>query len=92
MKHPFNFSAFIVALALAVTVFFNPAMQVLAQDETETAKEHAMQHTDPAYVCPMHADVRSDEPGACPVCGMHLLLEQAASSQDDEHGADGEKQ
>ena len=25
------------------------------------------------YTCPMHASVRSDKPGACPVCGMGLV-------------------
>ena len=25
------------------------------------------------YVCPMHADVRSDGPGRCPACGMKLV-------------------
>lgn len=24
------------------------------------------------YTCPMHADVRTDRPGTCPVCGMNL--------------------
>jgi len=26
-----------------------------------------------AYVCPMHADVLSNEPGKCPKCGMNLV-------------------
>jgi hypothetical protein len=26
----------------------------------------------PVYVCPMHPEVRSDQPGTCPVCGMAL--------------------
>ncbi len=25
------------------------------------------------YTCPMHPDVKKDEPGACPVCGMDLV-------------------
>jgi biotin carboxyl carrier protein len=25
------------------------------------------------YTCPMHPDIKSDEPGACPVCGMDLV-------------------
>jgi FtsP/CotA-like multicopper oxidase with cupredoxin domain len=31
-----------------------------------------------AYVCPMHADVISDEPGRCPKCGMKLMATEAA--------------
>lgn len=26
----------------------------------------------PHYACPMHPEVRSDEPGSCPECGMDL--------------------
>jgi Cu+-exporting ATPase len=26
-----------------------------------------------AYTCPMHPDVKSDKPGACPKCGMALV-------------------
>lgn len=25
------------------------------------------------YVCPMHAQARSDQPGSCPICGMRLV-------------------
>src|SRR5215831_17367886 len=25
------------------------------------------------YTCPMHPSVKSDKPGDCPVCGMHLV-------------------
>jgi len=31
----------------------------------------------PAYVCPMHKDVRQASPGKCPKCGMALLPEGA---------------
>jgi Cu(I)/Ag(I) efflux system membrane fusion protein len=40
---------------------------------TETPLEHAARHLDPRYVCPMHPDVTSDEPGTCPICGMALV-------------------
>jgi hypothetical protein len=25
------------------------------------------------YTCPMHPSVKADKPGACPICGMHLV-------------------
>ena len=34
-----------------------------------------------AYTCPMHPEVRSSEPGACPKCGMALVPVEK------EHGA-----
>jgi Cu(I)/Ag(I) efflux system membrane fusion protein len=39
----------------------------------ETPLEHAAKHLDPGYVCPMHPDVTSDQPGTCPICGMALV-------------------
>jgi len=39
----------------------------------KTTLEHARNHLDPDYVCPMHAEVVSQEPGSCPVCGMDLV-------------------
>lgn len=35
--------------------------------------DHALAHAQPGYVCPMHPDVTSDEPGRCPICGMDLV-------------------
>jgi FtsP/CotA-like multicopper oxidase with cupredoxin domain len=40
---------------------------------------------DGTYVCPMHADVVSDEPGHCPECGMKLLPAQLVSEAADGH-------
>lgn len=39
----------------------------------ETALEHAQEHFDREYQCPMHPDVTSDAPGQCPICGMDLV-------------------
>ena len=39
----------------------------------ETPLEHAARHLEQGYVCPMHPDVTSDEPGTCPICGMALV-------------------
>ncbi|MEA2450656.1 MAG: hypothetical protein QOG63_2588, partial [Thermoleophilaceae bacterium] len=41
------------------------------------------------YMCPMHPDVVSDDPGKCPECGMKLLpaalVEDAAHDHDHDH-------
>ncbi len=41
------------------------------------------------YTCPMHPDVKSDEPGECPQCGMDLVpMEEGerGSGEMPEHG------
>jgi len=37
------------------------------------------------YTCPMHPEIESDKPGACPICGMALEPKtiSAASPEDD---------
>lgn len=41
----------------------------------ESALEHAGKHSQPNYVCPMHASVINTDPNAiCPICGMDLVL------------------
>ncbi len=37
------------------------------------------------YGCPMHPDVRSNEPGKCPRCGMQLEKHGAQTSEAVEH-------
>src|SRR5690606_3751451 len=46
----------------------------------ETAVEHALKHTDPSYVCPMHPQIVRDRPGNCPICGMTLVEKKTASA------------
>lgn len=36
----------------------------------------------PVYVCPMHPEIRQDEPGDCPKCGMRLVAEGDLASGD----------
>lgn len=46
---------------------------VPAQMATSDGGAHAHAHAEPAYVCPMHAEIVTDEPGNCPICGMQLV-------------------
>jgi hypothetical protein len=48
----------------------------MAGSEIPVASEphhHAHGQPAPAYTCPMHPEVTSDEPGSCPKCGMTLV-------------------
>jgi Cu(I)/Ag(I) efflux system membrane fusion protein len=53
----------------------------------ETALEHARQHLDPDYVCPMHSEVVSSEPGSCPICGMDLVKREPVPNKDTAAGS-----
>ena len=33
------------------------------------------------YICPMHPEIKSDEAGRCPKCGMELVLQEEAKSE-----------
>lgn len=45
--------------------------------------ESVHDHSEPEgyWTCPMHPQVRSDEPGACPICGMPLVHQDASPAQ-----------
>lgn len=36
------------------------------------------------YSCPMHPEVRQNTPGACPKCGMYLVPEKGAGSEEED--------
>lgn len=37
------------------------------------------------FQCPMHAAVRSDKPGTCPICGMRLVDKGDAAKPHEDH-------
>ena len=55
---------------------------LLAPDANSTAADgvpHAGHDEPNEFTCPMHPEIRQDEPGKCPICGMKLV--PVASSQ-----------
>lgn len=36
------------------------------------------------YTCPMHPQIKKDEPGSCPICGMTLVPEKGEDSDEEE--------
>lgn len=59
------------------------AMKPAAEVEPSHHRENGLSATTEArqYTCPMHPEVISDKPGACPKCGMALEQNRPASSQ-----------
>lgn len=45
------------------------------------ALEHAIQHLDPDYVCPMHPQIVREQPGECAICGMELVRVEVSTAQ-----------
>ena len=75
-----------------IILLFIVAAFVLAGCAKKEAPDTSGTHTQPSgpseqsyYTCPMHPSVRSDKPGACPVCGMALVKKTVArpSSEDE---------
>lgn len=56
-----------------------------SDDHHHDDHEHAEQAGSVEYTCSMHPQVRQDEPGSCPICGMELI---PASDEDDHQDDD----
>lgn len=58
---------------LALLLIMGMAGGALADAEDEHAAKQAQMHSTPAYVCPMHPQETSHQPGSCAICGMFLV-------------------
>ena len=70
---------FLLVAAVLVVRFLRTGGPAMLRAMNAPASEHTMSGS---YVCPMHPDVVSAEPGRCPQCGMALV---PAGSRHDEH-------
>ena len=63
----------IAAIILAVSCLRGP---------TDAQKQSTMQESDTQvyYTCTMHPEVHSDQPGACPICGMDLVKKEVTET------------
>jgi len=48
-------------------------------------EEHQHAAAEFYYTCPMHPSVRSDKPGACPVCNMELVKVESKNESKEDH-------
>src|SRR5688572_14415970 len=62
----------ILALLLLVSVSF-----LSCKDKAGKQAVHAGHQQQEQYTCPMHPQIIKDQPGACPICGMQLVLKEA---------------
>lgn len=47
-----------------------------------TAIEHALEHTNSTYVCPMHPKIVRNSAASCPICGMDLVKQKVKQSKE----------
>jgi Cu(I)/Ag(I) efflux system membrane fusion protein len=85
MKTTHHYYVLIVCVVLAVMAGCG------RQSESRQAQGVANQSSQPTeyYTCPMHPSVRSDKPGACPICHMTLVKvysHQASSDSSESSG------
>lgn len=62
-------------LILAFLMFLNLGLAVAQNVNTDSSNRDLPKNSPllVSYTCPMHPEITSDKPGACPVCGMDLL-------------------
>ena len=71
------------AVAFALGLWIGMPAGDQAAPAPEDNHEHAAAAEDTVWTCSMHPQIRSDEPGQCPICGMDLI----PVAQDDSGGA-----
>ena len=75
----------VTAAVLALTVLLGIAIGRSGDENSVAAPEsHAGHDEAGVWTCSMHPQIRMDEPGQCPICGMDLVPGDAKT--EDEHG------
>ena len=84
-----------IIISILIITVFSLILNSCSNDQKETQLNQSNisqeKKIEEYYTCPMHPSVKSDKPGACPVCGMNLVkhTEQAEMSKE-EHQALGQ--
>lgn len=65
-------------IKILFTVILIVAMGLSYCSKSDVHQGHERAQKKEVYTCPMHPQVISDKPGACPICGMNLVLKAKA--------------
>ena len=80
----FKGSLFILTGLLLGWLLFHNSGETTAPHQDETVHEHSEdEHT--IWTCSMHPQIRKDEPGDCPICGMDLIPLQNSNAEIDDN-------
>ena len=80
-EHPASADAPEVAIA-------DPSALLRAREASfgaSSAEDAPLEHAAGAYVCPMHPEVASDQPGRCPKCNMKLVARAELEGGEHDH-------
>ena len=81
-----NFKKILVYTAIGITGILIGALLFRGDSEPQTIDKHISEvHTNEdgeiIYTCSMHPQIRQNEPGNCPICGMELIPADNTSSE-----------
>ena len=73
-----------IALPIVAVIAFGLGGWLLRDSKTPEAEHAAHVHEamETTWTCSMHPQVRQDEPGQCPICGMDLIPVERSASDD----------
>ena len=81
-----NIVFLVIAVILVVRFFRTNGMEMFRMMNQPMEAEHAEHISADEYTCPMHPEVRQQEPGRCPKCGMNLEPERAVAKHGGHEG------
>lgn len=64
---------FTIVLALVLGVFIGWLVKPTGHQQHENEVHDHGDHANETWTCSMHPQIRQDEPGKCPICGMDLI-------------------
>lgn len=75
-----------IVLSLAVIAATLTIVSCANGADAETTQSQSLEKEQ--YTCPMHPEVLSDKPGACPKCGMNLEKVEKHENHSEHHAND----
>jgi len=82
-------AALLAGGVLIGALLFSASGDKTGEKQIEVAEEHANEDQsegEKTWTCSMHPQVRQDEPGDCPICGMELIPADEADGDGSEQG------
>ncbi len=66
-------------------LLFGGSSPTTSEIDRHIEETHTNEQGEIVYTCSMHPQVRQNEPGNCPICGMELIPVDEADAEEDQH-------